>query len=367
MKILWLTWKDRSHPLAGGAEVVNEELAKRLVKDGHEVLFLTGGFPGGLARVSRDGFDIIRLGGRYSVYWHAYRYYKRNLAAWPDLVIDEMNTIPFFARYYVKQRNIMFVHQLCREIWFYQMPFPLSLAGYFLEPLYLRLLNDREVITVSESTKRDLVCYGFNPLKVHIISEGVEIESLATLADVEKFPQPTILALGAIRPMKRTMDTLRAFEVLKKTVPDARLIIAGASEGAYGERVFSTAKLSPYVRDIECLGGVSNEHKLELLRRSHILSVTSVKEGWCLVVTEANSQGTPAVVYDADGLRDSVRDGETGRVVAENSPEALALAMSGLLSDHAFYEQLRMDGWKWSKEIAFDKSYRDFVSFLHHV
>ena len=39
MKILWLTWKDRKNPLAGGAEVVNEELAKRLVKDGHEVIF----------------------------------------------------------------------------------------------------------------------------------------------------------------------------------------------------------------------------------------------------------------------------------------------------------------------------------------
>ncbi len=47
MKILWLTWKDIKHPLAGGAEVVNEELAKRLAKDGHEVLFLVGGFEGG--------------------------------------------------------------------------------------------------------------------------------------------------------------------------------------------------------------------------------------------------------------------------------------------------------------------------------
>lgn len=40
MKILWLTWKDRSHPRSGGAEVVNEEIAKRLARDGHEVVFL---------------------------------------------------------------------------------------------------------------------------------------------------------------------------------------------------------------------------------------------------------------------------------------------------------------------------------------
>ncbi len=44
MKILWLTWKDEKHPLAGGAEVVNEALAKRLTNEGHEVLFIVGGF-----------------------------------------------------------------------------------------------------------------------------------------------------------------------------------------------------------------------------------------------------------------------------------------------------------------------------------
>jgi hypothetical protein len=55
---------------------------------------------------------------------------------WADIVIDETNTIPFFAKYYVKEPHLMFFHQLCREIWFYQMRFPLSLIGYLLEPLY---------------------------------------------------------------------------------------------------------------------------------------------------------------------------------------------------------------------------------------
>jgi len=40
MKILWFTWKDRSHPRSGRAEVMNEEIAKRLAHDGHRVVFL---------------------------------------------------------------------------------------------------------------------------------------------------------------------------------------------------------------------------------------------------------------------------------------------------------------------------------------
>ena len=77
-----------------------------------------------------------------------YKYYKKNLIGWANLVIDEVNTIPFFAKYYVKEKNIVFIHQLCREIWFYEMIFPLNLIGYFLEPIYLLFLSDRKTIKV---------------------------------------------------------------------------------------------------------------------------------------------------------------------------------------------------------------------------
>src|SRR5476649_2456675 len=117
MKILWFTFKDLDHPLAGGAEVINQELAKRLVKDGHEVTFIVGGFKGGAAEVKhRDGYKIIRLGNRFTVYLQAYRYYKKNLIGWADLAIDEINTVPFFLKLYVKEPNIIFAHMLCRVI-----------------------------------------------------------------------------------------------------------------------------------------------------------------------------------------------------------------------------------------------------------
>ena len=95
MKLLWLTWKDRKNPASGGAEVVNEEIAKRLARDGHEVIFLVGGFKGKSAHGDEvclpeetiDGYKVVRLGNRWSVYWKAYRYYKKNLRGWADLGI----------------------------------------------------------------------------------------------------------------------------------------------------------------------------------------------------------------------------------------------------------------------------------------
>ena len=360
MKILWLTWKDMQNPQAGGAEVVNEELAKRLVRDGHEVLFVVGGYKHSEPEVHRDGFKIIRVGGRFSMYWHTYQHYKTHLRGWADLVIDEVNTIPFFAKYYVREKNILFVHQLARQIWFYQMIFPLSLIGYLLEPLYLRLLSNTRTITVSESTKADLMRHGFREENIHIISEGIELEPVPNLETVEKYEKPTLLSLGSVRPMKRTLDIVRAFEIAKKDIPSLTLIIAGDNSGAYGATVIRHISHSPYKNDITVLGKISQEKKIELLQKSHILAVTSVKEGWGLVVTEANSQGTPAVVYNVDGLRDSVRDHKTGLITTRNTPDALTATIQELLTAPELYQSVRQSAWEWSRTFTFDKAYEDF-------
>jgi len=365
MKILWFTWKDRKNPLAGGAEVVNEELAKRLVVDGHEVIFLVGGFTGSTSEEIKDGFKIIRVGGRFSVYFKAYQYYKKNLRNWPDFVIDEVNTIPFFAKFYVKQKNILFIHQLCRQILFYQMFFPLNIIGYLLEPIYLYLLRDRKVITVSESTKIDLMQFGFKNINISIIPEGIELEPISDISIIQKFEQPTILCLGSIREMKRTDHIVKAFEIAKLYINDLELIIAGDSNSSYGKKVLKYISNSEYSNSIQYLGKVDNIKKIELMQRSHLIAVASVKEGWGLIVTEANSQGTPAVVYNVDGLRDAVKNNVTGIVCDKNTPENMAENIVQILNNKEQYKTLQKNAWEWSKEINFENSYKQFLSKIN--
>ena len=353
MKILWFTWKDKKNPLAGGAEMVNENLAKRLAKEDNEIVFLVAGFKGALQEETINGYKVIRLGNKWTVYWRAFLYYKKHLHGWADLVIDEVNTIPFFAKFYVKEKNILFFHQLCREIWFYEMFFPLNIIGYILEPFYTWLLRDRVAITVSESTKRDLMRFGFRDENVNIIRERIEIEPVGSPETVKKYDVFTILSLGSLRPMKRTTDVVKAFELAKKKIPDLQLIIAGDNSGNYGRKVISAVKSSPVRDSIKVLGRVSVGKKIELLQKTYILVSTSVKEGWGLTVTEANSQGTPAIVYDIDGLRDSVKNGKTGIVCNKNTPESLAKNIISLLLDKGKYENLRQNAWRLSKDFNF--------------
>lgn len=366
MKILWFTWKDIKHPQAGGAEIVSNSMLSRLAKEGHEVTMLTARYEGSEPEGMLNDYKVIRVGGKFTVYWHVYRYYMKHFWGKHDLVIEEVNTIPFFTKYYTqsrKSRSFLFFHQLAREVWFYQMFFPLSVVGYLIEPIYLRFINDMKVITISLSTKTDLVRYGFKRDNIALMRLGIEIEPLRELAP-KSLEAPTVLSLGAVRHMKRTLDIVRAFEVLKhggKEVSDGmQLIIAGDMKGKYGRIVTNAINRSGYKESIQLLGRVSKDEKMRLMRESTLLAVTSLKEGWGLVVPEANSQGTPAVVYNVDGLRDSVQDGVTGLIAKTNTPQGLAASITELLSDKEGYDRVRKAGYEWSKTTTFDRQYEDF-------
>jgi len=368
MKILWLNWKDAGHPASGGAEVVLHELSKRLVAEGHDVTLLTCGYDGAPDREDLDGMHVVRVGNnRYVHSVQALIEYIRNHRGRYDIVIEMVNTAPYFSVFFGRSsKRYLFYHQLARQVWFHEAPGPLGLFGfYFMEPLATRGLAMAGVpaITVSDSTRRDLQSFGFKQDKVHVISEGITMEPLEKLESVTKYDQPTLLSLGAMRSMKRTLDHIAIFEAAKAHIPDLRLKLAGSAADPYGQKVLARIAASPYKDDMEYLGKVSHQEKLSLMRRSHLILQTAVKEGWGLTVTEAASQGTPAAVYDVDGLRDSVRNNITGLVTPEK-PEALAAEIITLLQDPKAYETMRRAAWDWSKEITFDRSYADFKKVL---
>jgi glycosyltransferase involved in cell wall biosynthesis len=365
MNILWLSWKDLGHPLAGGAEVVAHELAKRLAAAGHQVIVLAAGFPGAQLEVTRDGYRIIRAGSRYTSYLAAWQYFRRHLRGWPDRVIDECNTMPFFAGWYTGAPTVMFFHMLCRQIWFYQFPQPLSAIGYLAEPLYLRLLKRGPVITVSGSTKADLQRHGFKARNITVIPEATNLPPVRSLAAATKSARPSLLVFGSIRPMKRTLEQIQAFELARDRLPRLELTVAGDATGPYGRRVLDYIKSSRHAAAITYAGRPTEAAKLQLMRRAHLLLAASVKEGWGLTVTEAATQGTPAVGYNADGLRDSIRDGVTGRLAAANTPAGLADAIVATLQDRPTYAKYQRAAWTWAKQLTFDRMYQAFSAALH--
>lgn len=133
MKILWLTWKDYTHPQAGGAEVVLRELAQRQVADGHSVTFLTVQHAGSTIRETIDGIEIIRVGtNRYLHSFQALAHYVLKLRNKYDIIIEVVNTAPYFALLFGgRAKRYALYHQLARDVWFFEAKPPISHLGYY--------------------------------------------------------------------------------------------------------------------------------------------------------------------------------------------------------------------------------------------
>lgn len=366
MHIVWFSWKDEKHPQAGGAETVSRHIRQNLVRDGHNVTLITAQYTGSPTNDNLSGVSILRSGNKFTVYLKARGLYRRLTASKSaDLIVDEMNTIPFCAKSYAKGvPAILLTYQLARKVWFYQMIFPLSLVGYLLEPLYLRLLSLRYkvVATESESTKYDLSKYGFKLNNIYTFRVGMDNKPLSSLGT--KKTAGKILFLGAMRPMKRPLDAVKAFEYARDDNQGLTLKVAGDTTGPHAKGVINYINRSRHKGAIEVLGRVSGVKKTQLLRDSDVVLVTSSKEGWGLVVTEANSQGTPAIAYNADGLKDSVTPNETGLLADDGDPKTMGIMICELLRDDAKYKYLRKNAFENSKQFTFANSYRDFTTII---
>jgi glycosyltransferase involved in cell wall biosynthesis len=357
MRILWFNWRDIKHPEAGGAEVLTHEVMVRLAKVGHEMTLFCPSIPSGLKKEEIDGVHIIRSGGKYSVYRKAKEFFKKNTKNY-DFIIDEINAKPFLSPGMVKSKPILALfHQLIDKEWFYEVPFPLNyLCYYYLEPKWLSKYKEIPTATVSSSSEQDLKKYGFK--RVFVVPMGLSVTPLEKLH--EKESSPTVLYIGRLKRHKLPDHALEAFTIIKKQLPDSKMWVIGD-----GMMLDKLKKMN--IRDVTFYGYAENNLKYDLLKRAHVVLMPSIREGWGLVVTEANAMGTPVVAYNVPGLRDSVLDGKTGILLKQNSPQKLAQTAITLLTDKNLLKRYSNDALAFSNNFSWDNTAVAFDKIIAQI
>ena len=83
------------------------------------------------------------------------RFAARSFARAPafDVVVEQVNTLPYFAPLWSRVPTVLWVNQLAREVWWYEAPRGIAAAGYLAEPLYLQAYRRVPVLTISNSTR----------------------------------------------------------------------------------------------------------------------------------------------------------------------------------------------------------------------
>lgn len=349
MRILILNWRDPKNPRAGGAEAFTFEVARRLVAIGDEVEWFSASFPGAIPEENLEGIRLVRAGKQWTVHWHAFARYRDSVRKRFDVVIDEVNTMPFFTPLWSQIPRWMLMFQLAREVWWYETPFPLNALGFAAEPQYLKFYRTTPVLTISSSTEDDLRRLGFTgPVTVLPIAIEPIAEPLG-----QKLKVPTFLFVGRLVPSKRIPDILRAFAAFRRETGDGQLWLIGDGDQRYVKQLEHQAATLKVTGSTHFFGRVSAKEKHERMAAAHLLLMASVREGWGLSTTEAAACGTPSVVYDSPGLRDAVKHGETGLVVTP-SPDALARAMLQLWNDEALYQHMATAASQSARLLSFD-------------
>jgi glycosyltransferase involved in cell wall biosynthesis len=311
MKILVCNWRDGSHPAAGGAEVYTEEVLSRWAAAGHEVTLFSADQAGRPERETVRGVQRVRRGSRLGVYREARRWFREEGLGRFDIVIDEVNTRPFFAHRFADVPVVALYHQTCEEIWSYEMPWPASWLGRrVLEPRWLEGMRGVPAMAVSQSTKDAIARFGI--ANTIVVPEGIEPP---VPVDVPKAQVPTLVHCSRLVAYKRADHVIEAFGIAQRSIPDLRLVMVGD-----GPEMASLQRQAP--TGVEFVGFVPAQQKKELMASAHAIVMASVREGWGLVIAEAAALGTRAIAYDRPGLRDAVTAAEG--VLVPPSPEALA-------------------------------------------
>ena len=352
--VLFLNWRDRSHPRAGGAEIYCHEIGRRFVAEGANVTMLTARHGGSGRSDTIDGIKVIRRGGQFALYFWAalHLLFRRNRY---DAVVDFQNGIPFFSPLFGGPHlaTICVIHHVHQKQFDLHFPWPMSTIGKFLEGPASRWAYDmRPVVAVSPSTRTAVRDALHLRGPIHVVPNG---STAVQTKSKTRNSHPSIVCITRLVPHKRIELLLRAMPEALIAYPDLTLDIAGD-----GTEMASLRKLASNLRldnAVTFHGFVSEAHKADLLASAWMTVVPSLHEGWGLTVIEANAVGLPSVAFDVPGLADSLVDGLTGWVAPEEAllGETIVKAL-GILGNPLVAEAWAECCREWASRFSWDSS-----------
>lgn len=372
MRILLLSWRDIKHPHSGGAEINNFEQAKVWIERGHSVTVFSSIFPGASKTETINNIHVIRKGGQVLgvhirfFFWYLFQNKKRF-----DIVIDQFHGIPFFTPLYVRMKIVGYIHEVAKDVWVMNpWRWPLNIIvgkiGQIIEKLQFTLYKKVPFMTVSPSTKKDLIEYGIPAKNITVILSGVTLH-LPKRAVVKERVK-TFMYLGAVAKDKGVYDAIYVFNEIHKEVENTRLWIVGKGEEKIVHDLQNLCKSLKIDKSVDFKGFVSKEEKFKLLTKAYVFVNPSVREGWGLVNIEASACGTPIVAYNVPGVCDSVLHNRTGILINKSAgSHGLAKACIKLLKNKVIYKKMSIQAKKWGNSFTWEKMGNESGEYLENI
>lgn len=241
----------------------------------------------------------------------------------------------------------------------------MGLKSFFKFAIPRSIKRSDRIITVSESTRKDLLDYfkDVPPGKVVRILEGVEpsfapVTQKAALDAVKKkygISGRFILYLGSIKPYKNLSGVVEAFGRLRNRhgIKDVELVIAGLKHFTVDDfqKKVDSLGLGSSVRRV---GFISEEDLPALYTLADVFLFPSIWEGFGLPALEAMACGAPVITSNTSSLPEVV--GDAGIKVNPLDYDEMALRLKEVLMDTGLRERMRSSGLMRAKEFSWEKA-----------
>jgi glycosyltransferase involved in cell wall biosynthesis len=353
MKILVINWRDIKNPLAGGAEVYFQEIFKRIAAAGHNVHLLCVKFPGAPESEMIDNIQVRRIGGANTFNFAVYRQLKDIVEQENyDIVIDDLNKIPFFSPWNIKKPVLVMMMHLFRGSIFKEVFFPFGVYVYLSESFIPLCYKNQIFVALSESSKKDLLKFGIDAQKIVVVPPGTD--TVKFHPDFSQKGEKLIVHVGRLKRYKSADHLIMAAKLLTQKRKDFKVMILGDGDDVPRLKELNT-KLG--LDDIvQFTGFIPESEKVLVYQKAALLVENSVKEGWGLIVMEANACGTPVVASKVPGLVDSVIENKTGFFYEYGNIEELAQKIERLLDDAPLRNEIGKNGIEWANQLTWDKT-----------
>ena len=224
-----------------------------------------------------------------------------------------------------------------------------------------RIGDSADVITYISRYTRGRVASAFGPrARLEHLPPGVDTDrfepdsvSRAELrARYRLGRRPVVVCISRLVPRKGQDMLIRAWPDIRRRVDDAALVIVGG--GPYAERLHRLVAECGVESDVVFTGGVPGEELPGHYAMADVFAMPCRTrgggldvEGLGIVFLEASATGIPVVAGDSGGAPETVRDGETGRVVDGRSHGQIVEAISDLLADPVAARRMGQAGRDW--------------------
>ncbi|ELS33057.1 MULTISPECIES: glycosyltransferase family 4 protein [Pseudanabaena] len=223
------------------------------------------------------------------------------------------------------------------------------------------------IITVSESSKRDIVKYlDVKPQKIYVTPLASRYRNnylKDEVIDILKenigydFTKPYILFVGTFEPRKNINNIIYAFNLLKKKYKiDHQLVLIGKKGWKY-ESILKDIQSSSYTNEIFHLDYLADELVAIFYSRADVFVYPSHYEGFGLPILEAMTLGTPVITSDNSSIPEVT--GNAAILINPNDFMQIAEAILKVISDRQLKENLISRGKAQANLFSWDNTAKE--------